>query len=196
MRAHEFITEFGFSSESPKARITQEEIESANIVGRIDGRDICELSNNEVSLFFFKNETHTLTTYAVVSKQSSSDGYFRLHRIFNEEPKKGVLTALVMGIILNLRMKLCIATDEGLTFNGINWICKLISAGGRGIKIVDQTGNRPNPSDLMHLWNRSFDTGEFNDTEIFLENIDIKLHIHESKLLPPLHYYIGDERLI
>ena len=62
MRAHEFITEFGFSSESPKARITQEEIESANIVGRIDGRDICELSNNEVSLFFFKNESQNWGT--------------------------------------------------------------------------------------------------------------------------------------
>ena len=195
MISAEYITEIGWCDASNKTILGQEQIASAINVGVIDAETVTTLSSADVEMYLLFGGQ----AYIIIDRVPTSSGHYRLHRVWNETAK-GAITALLIFIIGKLGKKLVIDSDEDLTKMGIDWLAKLIAAGGRGISITDQDRQLIDINALKSEWKTSYSTEVSGPTAIFFENRCIKQralseHIAGSLLMPYI-YYLSDEGLL
>lgn len=195
MKSTEFITEIGWCDMSGKTILSKEQITSAIKVGTIDNETVTALNSPDVTMYLLFDGQ----AYIIIGNSANSSGYYRLHRVWNET-SKGAITALLIFVIGKLGKKLVIDSEEDLTKMGINWLAKLIAAGGRGISIVDQDNQPIDINALKSEWGASYSTEVSGPTAIFFENRCIKqqaLSEHAANnLVMPYVYYLSDERLL
>ncbi len=90
--------------------------------------------------------------------------------------KIGAVTTLLL--YLTVHNKLCLEHDSRLTWDGMNWLIKIIQANGRGMKITDQNGNKIYLVGLQKEW---FDTKDYLSSGI--TKIIIESNIHKASWL-------------
>jgi hypothetical protein len=172
------LFEIGYASSiNPSSIPNQEFIGNSEIVGSIDnhgvwywrGRDIY-VGNN---IYFFvdndKNPTKILARICLADNELTS--------ILNITKVKGAITALCVFIVNKLGKQIVIPETEPFTLSGINWLCKLIKDGGRGIKITDNYGNYPDHNAIRQEWIQSKYTGNYGSTRLIFDANGVSFNI-------------------
>lgn len=179
MRAREFMQEIDYTPLQLNLSIPSSDVVSGSkLVGEIDGRDVYVYRKGEQCCYFFNNDNDIDALILVV------DGKLRGVRNFIGIP--GAITALIGFYVHKLNKPLAIDASEQFSSDGINWLCKLIKAGGRGLKLTDQTGNYPDADEVYAEWQKAMRSDMPGKTSIVIEsNVKRKLYNRDELLLIP-----------
>lgn len=185
MRAKEFVTEIDYSSGLQDLSISDQHlIAKSKIIGEIDGQDVHSYRDENQTCYFFAKDNKVIAALILVL-----NGRLRAIKNFTGQP--GAITALVAFYTHVLKNKLVMDRTEQLTDSGIKWLCSLIRAGGRGLKLTDQTGKYPNADMLYSEWEKAM-TNENGPTSIIIEsNIKRVLYNRGDLLMIPTRW-IGE----
>lgn len=187
------LIEIAYADAIPELNIT--DISAAKQVSEIDNQPVWSLSDSLYQILFFK-QNKTITAYIAVTL-AKPNGYVDLVRVHNRTSTKGMITALLHAA-RQLGYKFRISHTEPLTPEGIEWLCRLIQAGGRGFVITDQDHNAIDANQLRSEWKQARMTDSIGPTGVFIEgrtNSSIGkslLERYPSKWLKPASRFIGD----
>ena len=184
MRAKEFMSEIDYSPGLQELSISDQHlIAKSKIAGEIDGQDVHLYKDGNQECYFLVRDEGVEALILVLHQ--------RLRAIRNFTGAPGAVTALVAFYTHVLRNKLVIDHTEQLTDSGIKWLCSLIRAGGRGLKLTDQTGKYPNADMLYFEWEKAM-ADENGPTSIIIEsNIKRVLYNRGDLLMIPTRW-IGE----
>jgi len=122
-----------------------------------------------------------------------------LRGIQNYSNIPGSVTALIAFITQRLKKKVIVDSNEPLTPEGFRWLYQLLSAGGRGLTIRDQTGNFPYKEELKAEWLKFMQSPGHGSTKIVIES-NMTRHfktIEEyNKLIFKHTFFIGDTNIL
>ena len=164
MKSTEFITEIGHCDNVSSLKLPDEEIIFwSTVVGDIEGADIHRFESHSQELFFMHKDGKISAFVILIGND--------IRGMQNISKIGGQISAILIFLVHTLKKKLHIANTELLSSDGITWLTSAISAGGRGLKFTDQTGELPNVSALRREWNHAagIDSSAGN-TEIFIES--------------------------
>jgi hypothetical protein len=193
MTNEEGLTEIDYTPGIEPLQISFEQlIASAKVVGDIDNRDVWLYDDGNSNVYFTCSEEVDGLIILVGNK---------LHGVRNYSGIPGLITMLIGFVTHRLKMKVIIGSDEPLTSNGIDWLCSLVRAGGRGLIIKDRTGDTPDADKLHQEWVTAMKSNGPGPTEITIESLMTrKLNTKEENLLEgklmPTTWFIGDESIL
>lgn len=118
-------------------------IKKSSKLDSVDGRDVYQFISDDQMLLFFKTGD-VIDAFVLLQ-----DNYLRGIRNISGTP--GLVTALV-AFAIHKYGPITIDNQEPLSPEGFKWLKSLIAAGGRSLKITDQTGNYPSVQSLEHEW--------------------------------------------
>jgi len=138
------IIEISYADAIPSIDWNNVDLSSAIPVTTIDGQTILEFIDGSISFYLIK-DNGKVQAYAAIERQPIQ-GYYPLVRIENIAQIKGLVTILIYAI--TLKKNLIIKKTEELTPDGLHWLGKMLSNGGRGLSFYDQNGNPVDFDDL------------------------------------------------
>lgn len=186
MRAKDFLSEIDYTSSLSGLNIDQSLlIANSDIVGEIDGSDVHRFVLDNQSCYFFINHNKISAMIIIM------DGRLRAVRNFSGTP--GYVTALVAFYTHELGNKLLIDKSEQFSPSSIKWLCSLIRAGGRGLRLTDQTGNYPNAELLYKEWETTMRSSSHGPTSIIIESAITRRLYKRSDLLMIPTQWISEE---
>ena len=105
---------------------------------------------------------------------------------------------LVGFVVHRLGMKVVIEKNEQFTDSGIDWLCSLIRAGGRGLTLTDNKGKYPDADSLYSEWTTAMKGTTSGSTRITIEsNLQRKLNTKQQNLnegrLMPATWFVGSD---
>jgi|APFre7841882654_1041346.scaffolds.fasta_scaffold90577_2 hypothetical protein len=193
------ITEIAAASALTPLKLSPQQIQTAEVDGDFEGKDVLLLSDSTYNYYFFADEQQLLA-YVAINKTLENDRY-PLVRYENAAKIPGLVTSLVIYLTAIKDYKLVIKNTEELTKDGITWLISLINSGGRGLKITDSNRDPVYSNVLWSEWEYSLHHDFIaGPTSIFIENKNInkqRLIEHNStfknhELLMPVYRYQGD----
>lgn len=182
MKIRDIIREFDYTPGTKPLRISDAKlISNGYLEGDIDTRDVYRYDEDGQSVIFFERDK-TVVAYVVISGQN-------IHGIRNVSGTPGLVTALIA---------FCVSEYGPMTFTnrepffpeGFKWLKSFLEAKGRGMTVVDQTGNFPDIAHLELEW-RAAMTGACGPTSITISEGYIRRF--SKKDLMPRTYYINYE---
>lgn len=154
-------------------------ITNSKIVGDIDTKDVYRYDSDEQSLLFFIDED-LISAFIVI------EGNF-IHGLRNIVGTPGLVTALIAFSVKEYG-PMRFGKFEPFSPEGFKWLKSFLKNNGRGMKVVDQTGNFPDIVSLEKEWKTAM-TGTAGPTSLTISEGYIR---HFSKTdLQPRTYYIN-----
>lgn len=197
----------GLSNEIKESGIT--EIDYSAGVENLSTELLSYIKNNSKEVGDFENRIvyHAhfsgYDIYSYMSPQKVNALIFlhgnSLRGIQNYSGVGGMVTALIAFITQRLKKKIIIDPQEPLTPEGFRWLYTLLAAGGRGLKITDQTGNFPNKEELKSEWLKYMNKTGHGQTAITIEsNMTRKFRTiaEYNELIFKHTFFIGDKNIL
>ena len=195
MRAKEFLQEIDAAHGIQSLAASLATV--GDIIGTIDGYNVTSYTDSSAIFYMLKNDS-SIISYVAISNELYYNNRHAIHQYENVSKIAGAMTALLAYITKKLGLKLVFLPTEKMTKDGIGWVIKIITAGGRGFTITDQNFIEINVDDIMKEWDESL-TGNYSKTAIFVENTSNrfnKIFEDQTGLLKPPIMFIGDTRLL
>lgn len=171
-------------------------IADAKIVGDLDNRDVW-LNNVHGENVYFTISNDTVDGLIILNNNYYLIGIKKYASI------PGLITMLVGFVVHRLKKKVTIGRNEPLTSEGLDWLCSLIRAGGRGLTVTDQHGQMPNEDAIRQEWQGAMKNSlSGGPTAITIESrMTRKLRtraecLAEGRSLMPTNWFIGDENIV
>jgi hypothetical protein len=177
------IFEIDYASSMEHLAVSPSQLNRATVVGTVDQQPVYLIDNGNHSIAFFKLD-QTVCSYVIISSQDHL-GFHQLHRVENICGPKGSISALLAFLHWKFDIKFEIPAQEPLTWQGLQWLCKIISA-GRGFVITDQFDNRLNADALSQEWMQAKNLGQVGQTAVRIHKVNFPRRVVEthSSLVP------------
>lgn len=140
------INEILYADAIPSISWNTVDISAAIPFDSIDGKNILQLRFGNEIFYLICDENKEVQAYVTIL-DSPIDDYYPLVRIENIAQIKGLISIIIFSLTAH-KIKLIIQHTEELTPDGLKWLGKLLTNGGRGLIFKDQNGNPINFSDL------------------------------------------------
>jgi hypothetical protein len=174
---------------------------SSDLVKHIiaNSKEVGDFENRRV--YFIQVQDHDIYSY-ITNGQINAAVFLtgnNLRGVKNYSNTRGLVTALVAFIAHRLKRPVVISSSEQLSPAGFKWLYSLLNAGGRGLKITDQTGKFPDKENLKAEWKNAMKSDTHGPTRIVIEST-MKRHFRTieefDRLIFKPTFFIGDETIL
>lgn len=170
-------------------------VDNLEIIGHMENRDIAIIQDNNHEIYIMKTEDDKMMAYVALSKHTIN-GYYPINQFENVSKTPGAITALIAFLVSNKKYKLTFDKTEPLTYDGLQWLLKLIKNKGRGFTITDNTGHFPLAQDVIDDWNNSRNDNTPGKINVFIENKNHKIQTKNDNLIKQPFQILFDERFL
>jgi hypothetical protein len=164
-----------------------------------NSKEIGDFDNRYV--YFIQVQDHDVYSY-ITNSHVDAMVFLKgnnLRGVKNYGKTRGLVTALIAFIAHRLKKPVIISASESLSPDGFKWLYSLLNAGGRGLKITDQTGKFPDKEQLKAEWQSAMISDSHGPTEIVIESTMTR-HFRTmeqfDKLLFKPTFFVGDEAIL